>query len=66
MSRRSKRADRRPYIVASEGRRVDASPRRVPGAANDNRGPLGQRLKQAAFVALLAMMAVATLWMGIN
>ena len=32
-------------------------------AVNDNRGPLGQRLKKAGFVALLAMMAAAIVWM---
>ncbi|AVM73423.1 hypothetical protein MSR1_09210 [Magnetospirillum gryphiswaldense MSR-1] len=63
MSRRSKSADQRVQIFASEGRRHTAPPRRFPVAVNDNRGPLGQRLKKAGFVALLAMMAAAIVWM---
>jgi hypothetical protein len=31
--------------------------------ANDNKGPMALRLKQAAFVVVLAAMAAATWWM---
>lgn len=64
MSRRSKSADRQLRLVASEGRRVTAPPRRMAGPANDNKGPLALRLKKAAFLVVLAVMAAATVWMG--
>jgi len=64
MSRRSKSAKRNIRLVASEGQRVQASPPRIAGPANDNKGPLALRLKKAAFLAVLALMAAATVWMG--
>ncbi|MBF0325237.1 MAG: hypothetical protein HQL42_09200 [Alphaproteobacteria bacterium] len=45
-------------ILSPEGRR-QSPPRRIPAPANDNKGPMTLRLKQAAFLALLAAMAAA-------
>ncbi|WP_156521153.1 hypothetical protein [Magnetospirillum moscoviense] len=48
--------------MSPEGRR-QPPPRRIPAPANDNKGPMTLRLKQAAFLALLAAMAAAIWWM---
>lgn len=66
MSRRSPSAKRNIRLVASEGQRVNALPHRVAGPANDNKGPLALRLKKAAFLLALALMAAATVWMGVH
>ncbi|MGE4281270.1 MAG: hypothetical protein AB7G62_16920 [Magnetospirillum sp.] len=52
--------------MASEGQRVNAPRPRITGPANDNKGPLALRLKKAAFLCALALMAAATVWMGLN
>lgn len=66
MSRRSPSAKRNIRLVASEGQRVNAPPHRIAGPANDNKGPLALRLKKAAFLLALAVMAAATVWMGLH
>ncbi|MBI2239792.1 MAG: hypothetical protein HYU59_03190 [Magnetospirillum gryphiswaldense] len=45
---------------------MSAPPHRMAGPANDNKGPLALRLKKAAFLCALAVMAAATVWMGVH
>ena len=46
-------------LFSPDGRRLAAPPRRVPAPANDNRTPAAVRIKQVAFLAVLAAMAAA-------